>query len=218
MALAIFDLDNTLLAGDSDHLWGQFLTSRGLVDPNHYARENERFLRDYQEGTLDIHAFLRFALRPLRDLPRRRLQALRNEFMRECIAPIMLPAALDLISSHQAAGDTLLIITATNAFVTAPIAEAFGIPNLIATEPEERDGGYTGEVAGIPAFREGKVRRLEAWLSERRQSLVGSSFYSDSYNDLPLLLKVDRPAAVDPDARLRAEAVARGWPILTLRR
>lgn len=217
MALAIFDLDNTLLAGDSDHLWGQFLAARGLVDAHHYARENERFYRDYQEGTLDIHAFLRFALRPLRDHPRSRLEALRAEFMRERIEPIMLPAARDLIATHRAAGDTLMIITATNAFVTAPIAAAFGVPNLIATDPQERDGVYTGEVAGTPAFREGKVHRLEAWLAERGQNLAGSSFYSDSHNDLPLLLRVDRPRAVDPDAQLRAEALARGWPVLTLR-
>lgn len=217
MALAIFDLDNTLLAGDSDHVWGQFLSARGFVDGEHYARENERFYRDYQQGTLDIHAFLRFALRPLRDLPRPRLEMLRAEFMRECIEPIMLPAARDLIAIHDRAGDTLMIITATNAFVTTPIATAFGVPNLIATDPEERDGIFTGEVAGIPAFREGKVQRLEAWLAERGQSLTGSSFYSDSHNDLPLLLKVDHPTAVDPDAQLRAQALARGWPILTLR-
>jgi HAD superfamily hydrolase (TIGR01490 family) len=217
MALAIFDLDNTLLAGDSDHLWGQFLAARGLVDADYYVRENERFYHDYQQGTLDIHAFLRFALRPLRDHPRARLEALRAEFMRERIEPIMLPAGCALIARHRQAGDTLLIITATNAFVTLPIAAAFGVPHLIATDPEERDGAYTGEVAGIPAFREGKVRRLEAWLEERGRDLAGSSFYSDSHNDLPLLLKVDRPAAVDPDDQLRAQAEARGWPILTLR-
>lgn len=217
MALAIFDLDNTLLAGDSDYLWGQFLVARGLVDGALYAQENERFYRDYREGTLDIHAFLRFALRPLRDHPRGLMEALRDEFLRERIAPIMLPAARALIEGHRVAGDTLLIITATNAFVTAPIAQAFGVPHLIATEPELRGGVYTGEVVGTPAFREGKVSRLDDWLADRGQGLAGSSFYSDSHNDLPLLLRVDHPVAVDPDPRLRAEADARGWPIVSLR-
>ena len=217
MALAIFDLDNTLLAGDSDYLWGQFLVERGLVDGDLYARENDRFYRDYREGTLDIHAFLRFALRPLREHPRALMEALREDFLRESIEPIMLPAASALIGAHRAAGDTLLIVTATNAFVTAPIAAAFGVPNLIATEPEERGGAYTGEVAGTPAFREGKVQRLNDWLAVSGRDLVGSSFYSDSHNDLPLLLRVDRPVAVDPDPLLRAEAEARGWAVLSLR-
>ena len=217
MALAIFDLDNTLLGGDSDYLWGQFLVVRGLVNGEHYARENERFYRDYREGTLDIHAFLRFALRPLRDHPRALMESLRTEFLRERIEPIMLPAARALIEAHRAQGDTLLIVTATNAFVTAPIAAAFGVPHLIATEPEERGGSYTGEVAGTPAFREGKVQRLNDWLAVSGQDLAGSSFYSDSHNDLPLLLRVERPVAVDPDPLLRAEAQARGWAVLSLR-
>lgn len=217
MALAIFDLDNTLLAGDSDYLWGQFLVDRGLVDGDLYARENERFYRDYRDGTLDIRAFLRFALRPLREHPRVLMEALREDFLRESIEPIMLPAASALIGAHRAAGDTLLIVTATNAFVTAPIAAAFGVPNLIATEPEERGGAFTGEVTGTPAFREGKVERLDAWLAGRGEDLAGSSFYSDSHNDLPLLLRVDRPVAVDPDPLLRAEAQARGWSVLSLR-
>jgi HAD superfamily hydrolase (TIGR01490 family) len=217
MALAIFDLDNTLLAGDSDYLWGQFLVAQGLVDGALYAQENERFYRDYREGVLDIHAFLRFALRPLRDHPRALMEALRAEFLRESIVPIMLPAARALIETHRGEGDTLLIITATNAFVTAPIAAAFGVPHLIATEPEERDGVYTGEVAGVPAFREGKVERLDAWLAGRAEDLAGSSFYSDSHNDLPLLLRVDRPVAVDPDPQLRVEAQARGWSVMSLR-
>jgi len=217
MALAIFDLDNTLLAGDSDYLWGQFLVARGLVDGAFYARENERFYRDYREGTLDIHAFLRFALKPLRDHPRAQMEALRREFLRERVEPIMLPAARALIDSHRAAGDTLMIITATNAFVTAPIAAAFGVPHLIATEPEERAGAYTGGVAGIPAFREGKVQRLEQWLACNGEGLTGSSFYSDSHNDLAMLLRVERPVAVDPDPLLLAEAQARGWPVVSLR-
>lgn len=217
MALAIFDLDNTLIAGDSDHLWGGFLAERGLVDADLYERENDRFFQEYREGTLDIAEFLRFALSPLRDHPRALLESVRARFMRECIEPIMLPAARALVDQHRAEGDTLLIITATNAFVTSPIAAAFGVPHLIATEPEERNGNYTGEVWGTPAFREGKVARLTAWMMENGGDLAGSSFYSDSHNDLPLLQRVDHPVAVDPDSRLRAEAQQRGWPVLSLR-
>lgn len=218
MSLAIFDLDNTLIAGDSDYLWGEFLVARGLVDGDLYRRTNDRFYQDYREGTLDIEAFLRFALTPLREHPRTLLEALRERFVDEVIEPIMLPAARDLIAAHRESGDTLLIISATNTFVAAPIAARFGIPDLIATEPEVVEGYYTGEVAGVPAFREGKVRRLQDWLAERGATLAGSSFYSDSHNDLPLLSLVDRPVAVDPDPVLRECAAGRGWPILSLRR
>lgn len=217
MALAIFDLDNTLLAGDSDYLWGQFLVEHGLVDAEFYARENAGFYRDYRAGTLDIEAFLRFSLKPLREHPRGRLEDLRGEFMRERIAPIMLPAARDLVEAHRRAEDTLLIITATNAFITAPIAAAFGIPHLIATDPEEHAGAFTGRVSGTPAFREGKVERLQGWLETWGGDLTASSFYTDSHNDLPLLHQVERPVAVDPDPVLRSEALRRGWPILSLR-
>lgn len=217
MALALFDLDNTLLAGDSDHLWGGFLVNRGLVDGEHYARENDRFYRDYQHGSLDITAFLRFSLRPLREHPRARLEALRAEFIRECIDPIILPAARELVERHRAAGDTLMIITATNAFVTAPIAERFGIAHLIATLPAEHDGRFSGEHAGIPAFREGKVQRLEHWLATHGGDLAGSTFYSDSHNDLPLLERVEHAVAVDPDPQLREAALERGWAVISLR-
>ena len=217
MPLAIFDLDNTLLDGDSDYLWGCYLAQHGLVDGAEYARENERFYREYQDGTLDIQEFLRFSLRPLREHPRERLEALRARFLEEQIEPIMTPAARALVERHQSAGDILLIITATNAFVTAPIAERFGVPHLIATLPAERDGAYTGEVEGVPSFREGKVERLEHWLAEHGLDLAGSCFYSDSHNDLPLLERVERPIAVNPDAQLRATAETRGWPILSLR-
>jgi HAD superfamily hydrolase (TIGR01490 family) len=217
MALAIFDLDNTLLAGDSDHLWGQFLVAQGLVDGDAFAQANDAFYRDYQQGTLDIDAFLRFALRPLRDHPPALMESLRARFVAERIAPLMLPAARALIDDHRAAGDTLLIITASNTFITAPIAALFGVPNLIATDPEVRDGRFTGAVAGIPSFRSGKVVRLEAWLAAQGETLAGSSFYSDSHNDLPLLERVDRAVAVDPDPLLRAAALARGWAILSLR-
>ncbi|WP_296805711.1 HAD family hydrolase [Thiocapsa sp.] len=217
MALAIFDLDNTLLAGDSDYLWGRFLAAEGVVDADYYESENERFYREYKDGTLDIREFLRFSLRPLREHPRAHLEALRERFVAELIAPIMLPAAKDLVESHREAGDTLMIITATNAFVTAPIAQRFGIAHLIATLPAEEDGRFTGEPAGRPAFREGKVERLDTWLREHRENLGGSSFYSDSHNDLPLLERVDRPVAVDPDPRLRETALSRGWPVISLR-
>jgi HAD superfamily hydrolase (TIGR01490 family) len=217
LPLALFDLDNTLLAGDSDYLWGQYLVERGVVDRDHYQQENERFYRAYHAGQLDIGAFLRFALRPLAVHPREDLYSWRADFLREKIDPVILAPARALVERHRAAGDVLLLVTATNAFVTAPIAERFGIPHLIATEPEEVDGRYTGEVAGIPAFREGKVRRLEAWLGQTGQDLVGSTFYSDSHNDIPLLERVDRPVAVDPDTQLSAYAAQRGWPVISLR-
>lgn len=216
MPLAIFDLDNTLLGGDSDYLWGCYLAAQGVLDSDQYERDNERFYREYQQGTLDIDEFLRFSLRPLRDHPRRQLEALRDRFVSEQIEPIIRPAALDLIASHRAAGDNLLIVTATNAFITRPIAARLGVTHLIATLPAEEDGRFTGEVAGVPAFREGKVIRLEQWLAEHDQGLAGSSFYSDSHNDLPLLERVDRPVAVNPDQRLRNTAESRGWSILFL--
>ena len=217
MALAIFDLDNTLLNGDSDYLWGVFLAEQGLVDGTLYERENERFYREYKEGRLDIFEFLRFSLRPLAQQPLDRLQGLHRQFMRDKIEPIILPAAEKLIERHRTAGDTLLIVTATNAFVTAPIAERLGVPHLIATEPERIDGRYTGNVAGIPSFQDGKVRRLETWLAEHGQDLAGSSFYSDSHNDIALLEVVERPVAVDPDPQLDAYARDRGWPVISLR-
>jgi HAD superfamily hydrolase (TIGR01490 family) len=217
MALAIFDLDNTLIAGDSDYLWGQHLIGLGVVDGPSYEAANDRFYDDYRHGRLDIDAFLRFALRPLSEHSPATLERWRAEFVAERIDPILLPAARALIERHRSAGDTLLIITATNAFVTAPIAERFGIEHLIATEPEQANGRFTGRVAGTPAFREGKVARLEQWLAVRGESLDGSCFYSDSINDLPLLERVQRPAAVDPDERLARVAEERGWPIMSLR-
>lgn len=217
MSLAIFDLDNTLIAGDSDYLWGRFLVARGIVDGDEYERLNERFFQDYQEGCLDIGAFLRFALRPLSENARADLLAWREVFIAEIIEPVILPKAIDLVEDHRRRGDLLLIITATNAFVTAPIASRLGVPHLIATTPEEIDGRFTGDVAGIPSFREGKVTRLEQWLRETGRDLEGSHFYSDSHNDLPLLERVTHPVAIDPDPILRERAMARGWPIRSLR-
>ncbi|MFP4131148.1 HAD family hydrolase [Thiohalospira sp.] len=217
MALALFDLDNTLLAGDSDHEWGDFLADRGLVDAEAYRRANDAFYAQYQAGTLDIFAFLRFALEPLTRYPLDRLLAWRAEFLAERIQPLVLPAGRRLVEEHRAAGDTPVIITATHSFVTAPIAELFGVDALIATEPEFVDGRYTGEVAGTPCFREGKVTRLQAWLSDAGETLAGSHFYSDSRNDLPLLEQVTHPVAVDPDPALAETARSRNWPVQTLR-
>lgn len=216
--LAIFDLDNTLINGDSDHAWGEFLCRRGIVDEKAYREANDHFLQQYQAGTLDIHEFLNFALRPLANHSEEQLNAWHAEFMTECIEPMMLPAARDLLDKHRAQGDFLLIITATNRFVTAPIAERLGVDALLATEPERLADRFTGRVAGTPCFQGGKVVRLDTWLSETGHSLAGSSFYSDSHNDLPLLEKVDFPVAVNPDARLEAVARERDWPVMDLRR
>ncbi len=217
MALAIFDLDNTLLAGDSDYLWGTFLVENNLVDGDFYTRENERFYREYDEGTLDIFEFLEFSLKPLSEYGGELLQELRERFLLEKIDPIILQAGRDLIAKHAEYGDTLMIITATNSFVTAPIADRLGIQHLIATEPEMIDGRYTGKVAGEPSYRQGKVKRLQTWLEKHNQTLEGSSFYSDSHNDIPLLEQVERPVAVDPDQTLAQHASTRGWPIISLR-
>ena len=217
MPLAIFDLDNTLLNGDSDYLWGKFLGEIGAVDATAYERENERFYREYREGRLDIMEFLAFSLQPLADNEPAQLARWHAQFMREKIEPCITAAAEGLVARHRDAGDTLMIITATNAFVTGPIAARFGIAELIATEPEVRDGRYTGRVAGTPSFREGKITRLRQWLESHDTALDGACFYSDSHNDLPLLELVDHPVAVDPDETLAAHAQANAWPVISLR-
>jgi HAD superfamily hydrolase (TIGR01490 family) len=216
MSLALFDLDNTLLSGDSDYLWGQFLCDRGIVDRADYEATNQRFYDDYRDGRLDIMAFLDFSLAPLAAKPRSTLDAWHADFMAEKIEPLIGAAAEELVQQHRDAGDTLLIITATNSFVTAPIAARFGVPHLIATEPEVVDGRFTGRVSGTPSFRDGKVSRLREWLAQRHENLDGAWFYSDSQNDLPLLELVSHPVAVDPDPKLRSHAERKGWPILTL--
>ena len=218
MSLAIFDLDNTLLRGDSDHAWGEFLVEQGAVDRERFASENNRYYAAYLAGTLDIYEFLeQHQLRPLAEHDRATLERWRTEFVRTKIAPLITPAARALVEQHRARGDTLLIITATNRFITAPIAEAFGIPHLIATEPEEVNGEFTGKVTGVPSYREGKVERLSEWLNDRHESLDDSWFYSDSHNDLPLLNLVDHPVAVNADETLADYARTRGWTIIELR-
>ena len=217
MILALFDLDNTLLAGDSDFEWAQFLIDRGVLDREVYEARNQAFYDQYKAGTLDIHEFLDFQLKPLSRHPRQVLDTWHAEYMTERIAPMLRDSARALVERHR--GEVRVIITATNSFVTAPIARAFGIEHLIATEPEICNGEFTGDVSGTPCFREGKVARLEAWLEARGQSLksvIKSTFYSDSQNDLPLLEEVSHPVAVDPDAALRAHATAHGWPVISL--
>lgn len=217
MNLALFDLDNTLLAGDSDFEWAQFLIDRGVLDRKNYEARNQAFYDQYKAGTLNIFEFLDFQLKPLSQYPRPVLDAWHAEYMKQRILPMIRDSARALVDKHR--GEVCVIITATNSFVTAPIARAFGIGHLIATEPEVRDGVFTGGVSGTPCFREGKVERLEAWLAERGEtikSVLKSSFYSDSHNDLPLLEQVGHPVAVDPDAALRAHAGARGWPVISL--
>jgi HAD superfamily hydrolase (TIGR01490 family) len=215
MRLAVFDLDHTLLAGDSDYLWGEFLVERGLVDGETYARENKRFYEEYLNGTLDIAAFAAFSLQPVVRHGAEKLAALRPRFVREKIEPIVAPGTFHLLERHRAQGDQLIITTATNRFITEPIAKLLGVEALIATDPEVVDGKFTGRIAGIANFREGKLARLKQWRGER--AFAGMSCYSDSHNDLPLLEAADQPVAVDPDDRLRAHATKRGWPIISLR-
>jgi len=217
LSLAIFDLDNTLLADDSDYLWGRFLVTLGVVDGDWYEQENQRFYDDYNAGRLDIFEFLSFALAPLAEHDMATLEQWHARFMDESIYPVMLTKAQELVDKHRAAGDTLLIITATNRFVTAPIAAAYGINNLLATDPEIVDGRYTGKVSGTPCFRDGKVTRLNEWLVEHPHDLADASFYSDSQNDLPLLSMVGHPVAVDADDTLSAHAEQVGWTQISLR-
>jgi HAD superfamily hydrolase (TIGR01490 family) len=220
MRLALFDLDNTLLACDSDYEWGQFLVDRGVLERSTYEGQNRAYFDQYSAGTLDIHEYLGFALRPLAEHAPEDLARWHADFMRERIVPAITRQARQLVRDHLGAGDLCAIVTATNSFVTTPIAREFGVPHLIATEPELRAGRYTGRVAGIPCFREGKLRRLDEWLAGLGRPFAGfadSTCYSDSHNDLPLLERVRHPVAVDPDPELAAEARRRGWPVISLR-
>ena len=220
MNLALFDLDNTLIACDSDYEWGQFLVDRGVLDRDRYEAQNAAFYEQYKAGVLDIHEFLGFALRPLAEHTPEDLERWHAEFMAARIRPAMGAPAKALVQRHLGAGDLCAIVTATNSFVTGPIAREFGVPHLVATEPERSAGRFTGRVAGVPCFREGKIVRVDAWLADqgrRMQDFQRSTFYSDSQNDLPLLERVSHPVAVDPDACLAAEAGRRGWAVISLR-
>jgi len=218
MRLALFDLDNTLLAGDSDFEWAQFLIEKRVLDREVYEACNQQFFEQYKAGTLNIHEFLDFQLKPLSRHPRRVLEDWHREFLRSRILPIVTQKARDLVDSHR--DDARAIVTATNSFVTRPIAREFGIEHLVATEPEEKGGEFTGRVRGVPSFREGKVTRVEAWLAEHGLSWSDfreTWFYSDSLNDLPLLAKVTHPVAVDPDETLKETALEKDWLIISLR-
>ncbi|MGD2056840.1 MAG: HAD family hydrolase [Gammaproteobacteria bacterium] len=217
MSLALFDLDNTLIGGDSDYLWGCFLAEQGIVDGELYERENLRFYDQYKAGELDIHEFLRFQLRPLAEHDMATLDAWRQQYLAEKIVPILLPRARSLIEQHRNRGDTPVIITATNRFITTPIAALFAVEELLATEPEMVDGRFTGGIRDVPCFQTGKLRKLAGWLEVHGETLADSWFYSDSHNDLPLLNEVSHPVAVDPDEILRQHAESRGWQVISLR-
>lgn len=217
MSLAIFDLDNTLIADDSDYLWGQFLVDQGIVDKHHYENANDKFYQDYKQGTLDIVEFLNFSLRPLAENDPQQLLQWRKTFIQETIKPLLLKPAQELVNKHKAKGDTLLVITATNRFVTEPIVNLYGIENLLATNPEMIEGRYTGAISGVPCFQQGKVTQLQQWLKAVGENLTDSWFYSDSHNDLPLLNLVENPVAVDPDEQLKIHAIKAAWPIISLR-
>jgi len=219
MKLAIFDLDNTLLNGDSDVAWGEYLIELGVRDEQVYRQTNLKFYQDYLNGCLDIRAFQRFQLKVLTEYPLETLLQWRADFITKKIVPLMLPKAQALIAEHRQNNAQLLIITATNRFITQPIAEKLGISELIATEPEMRNNSYTGDIVGEPSYAQGKVVRLEQWLTERNWVFeeIETWFYSDSHNDLPLLRKVTHPIAVDADEKLRAEATQRHWSIMSLR-
>lgn len=216
MPLALFDLDNTLLNGDSDHAWGMHLCAIGAVNADEHRSRHEQYYKDYVQGVLDINEFLEFQLKPLAETPIDILKQWRNDYLAQLIEPMIEHSAVELINQHRALGHHLAVITATNSFITQPIAERLGIPVLIATEPEIINGQFTGKVDGVPCFQSGKVKKLNDWMSQNGLNLTDSWFYSDSYNDLPLLLKVDNPVATNPDDNLAAEASQKGWPIIHL--
>jgi len=217
MTLALFDLDNTLLGGDSDYSWGQFVVNKGLVDKQRYSKANDHFYQTYLDGTLDAVAYQTFSLQPLIGKLGKELAPLHQEFMKEYIEPIWLPKAMDLLQTHRDKGETLVVITATNRFIVQPIVRAMRVDHLICTEPEVIGRTYTGNLIDEPCMGQGKVTKLERWLETQNESLEGACFYSDSHNDLPLLNRVDRPIAVDPDKKLHHIAEENGWPIISLR-
>lgn len=217
MTLAIFDLDNTLLAGDSDHAWGEYLVEQGHVDGVWYKAENDRFYSDYCRGELDIIAYSEFVFSVLAREEPATLAAWHAGFMAQKVSRMILPKGRELLARHRDAGHRLLIITATNRFITEPIARELGVDELIATEPEMKNGRYTGRVAGTPCYQHGKIERLQQWLDAHNESADGCWFYSDSRNDIPLLEYATHPVAVDPDEALRAHAASNAWPVLSLR-
>ena len=219
MKLALFDLDHTILPIDSDQSWGRFTTTLGWTDAVEFNRKNDAFYAHYQAGTLDIHDYVRFATEAFCTRPRDEAEAAHARFMREVIQPVIREEALALLNKHRVAGEQLVIITATNEFVTRPIAQAFGVDELIAVElVRDAQGWYSGEILGVPSLREGKVERLQQWLHQRGLdwNKVETTFYSDSSNDIPLLQRVNHPVATNPDAKLKAFALEKGWPILEL--
>ena len=217
MKLVLFDLDNTLLDGDSDYAWAQFLIEEGVLHADDYNAKNDYFYERYKDGTLDIHEFLDFQLAPIAHRPRAQLDEWHSVFMQRKIRPMILPRAPELIAKHADA--LTAIVTATNRFITRPIADELGVRDLIATDIEEVDGVFTGKPRGTPTFREGKIERVDEWLASKGHKLADfeSWFYSDSLNDVPLLENVDHPVAVDPDPTLLAHARARGWPVISLK-
>ena len=218
MSLAIFDLDNTLIGGDSDYLWGEFLCDEGIIsDRQSFEKKNDYFYQQYELGLLDIYAWAEFSFEILSHYSINELEAFHVKFMAQKIEPIFLEKAQDCINSHKKNGDTVLVITASNTFVTAPIVKRYGINHLIATEPEIVSGRYTGKVSGIPCFKSGKIENLIPWLERNGESLKDSTFYSDSHNDLPLLELVDNPVAVNADKILAKIAQTNGWDILNWR-
>ena len=220
MQLAIFDLDNTLLNGDSDYNWSLFLIKEGLLDPARYEKRNEEFYRAYQSGNLDVFAYCEFQFKTLKENPRELLDEMRAKYVNRIIKPMITKKALDLVESHRKQGHQLLIITATNSYITKPIADLFGISDLIGTDPEELNGQFTGKVTGVPSFQEGKITRLNSWLKFKGVSFENfekTFFYSDSMNDIPLLEIVSHPVAANPDATLKQKAIDNDWPIIQLR-
>ena len=217
MSLAIFDLDNTLIGGDSDFLWGEFIGEEGIVDASAYRKKNEYFYQQYDLGILDIYAWLEFCLEPLTRYSMKELQEFHHRFMIHKIEPILLDKAQNCINQHKERGDTVLVMTASTSFVTAPIVKKYGINHLLATEPEIKEGRYTGGVSGMPCFQSGKIDKLMPWLQKNKETLTGSTFYSDSHNDLPLLELVDNPVAVNADKILTQIAEKKGWKVLNWR-
>lgn len=220
LQLAIFDLDNTLLNGDSDYNWSLFLIEHGVLDSDLYKERNEQFFKEYQSGNLDVIAYCEFQFKTLKDNPRELLDELRSDYVKKIINPMITKEAKDLVENHRKENHKLLIITATNSYITRPIADLFGIEDLIGTDLEELNGEFTGKVSGLPSFQEGKIIRLNSWLEKRGlifEELEKTFFYSDSMNDIPLLEKVSNPVAANPDEILEKKAIKENWPIIYLR-